>query len=245
MTEVVRVFSFHAERLEREEVWRRTSDLLEAVELRGGHATLFVHPFTAIEAEADLGPRLRELMERGHELGQHTHFYAPRTSDDEGKLPTLLSAENVRRCLDRDLRYLRDAGAEPRGFVAGGWAIHDEVLRWLRECGFLYDASVRSFALNYEHPDAVEGDGWTGPLVQDGLLRLPTTSPLTRIAKSRGRPLEADGLSYELGYIHDYDLVSFAQRMAAGAALRRWGDAGPLVTASELAGRISNLWAPT
>ena len=215
MTDVVRVFTFHARRVERDDVWRRTSDLLEALETRGGHATLFVDPSTAIEAEFDLGPRLRELLDRGHEVGQRIHV------DTEDIRPGHVGAS-----LERDLRYLRDAGVQPGGSVAAGWAMPGEALRWLREHRFTYDASPRI------------ADGWTAPRIQDGLLRLPTTTSLIQIAKHRGQPLIAGSIAYELGYIHDDDLVAFAHRMAAGTALRRWGDAGPLITAADLAGRI-------
>ena len=214
MTEVVRVFTFHARALERDDVWRRTSDLLEALEIRGGHATVFVDPFSAIEADHDLGPRLRELLECGHEVAQRTGFDA-----QDGP-------EHVRESLERDLGCLRDAGARPGGFVAGGWAMPADALPWLREHGFGYDASPRV------------SEGWTAPLVQDGVLRLPTTTSLIRIAKHRGQPLNAGSLAYELGYIHDDDLLAFAHRVAAGTALRRWGDAGPLITAADLANRI-------
>jgi peptidoglycan/xylan/chitin deacetylase (PgdA/CDA1 family) len=215
VTQVVRAFTFHAERLERDDVWRRTSDLLEALEARGGHATLFVDPSAAIEAEFDLGPRLLELLDRGHEVGQRTHVPEP-----------------IEGSLDRDLHYLRQRGVEPGGFVAGGWAISQEALRWLREHGFAYDAS------------ALSSEGWTAPLVQDGLLRLPTTTSLIRIAQHRGQPMIAGTLAYELGYIHDDDLIAFTRRMAAGTALRRWGDDGPLITAADLANRIRTDAAP-
>lgn len=239
MSELMRSVTLHAERLERDDVWRRTSAFLGTIEARGARATLFVHPFTAIEAGVDLGPRLEELIERGHELGQHTHYYAPRDPDGAaGKPVSLLTAENVIACLDRDFAYLRQAGVDPRGYVAGGWVIHDAALEWLRAHGFTYDASVRSFSLKYDNPPAAAGEGWTAPLEEHGLLRLPTTAPLTNIARQRGHPLPVGNLRYELGYIHDYDLSSSAHRTAARVALRRWSDGGVLITASALAQRV-------
>ena len=104
--------------------------------------------------------------------------------------------------------------------------------------GFTYDASVRSFSLKYDNPQAAAGEGWTAPLEEHGLLRLPTTAPLTNIARQRGHPLPVGNLRYELGYIHDYDLSSSAHRTAARVALRRWSDGGVLITASALAQRV-------
>ena len=198
-----------------------------------------MHPFSAIEAGFDLGPRVRELPSRGHEVAQHTHFYAPREpgADPHAKPVSLLTQDNVRRCLDRDLAYLRGAGAEPRGFVAGGWAVSEVTLRWLREEGFLYDAGVRSFALSYANPDAAAGDGWTAPRLEDGLLRLPTTASLRTTARGSASPAGTAGSRYDMTYVHDYDLVHPLRRLAASVVLRRWRD-GPWTTAADLARRI-------
>jgi peptidoglycan/xylan/chitin deacetylase (PgdA/CDA1 family) len=234
---VLRCFTLHAERLEHDDVWDRTSALLRSIEGRGGRATLFVHPFTAIEAGADLGPRIRGLLARGHEVGQHTHFYAPRAPGATGKPESMFTAENVRRCLDRDLAYLREAGATPRGFVAGGWAIDDEAGRWLREQGFAYDASVRSFALSYPNPEADRGGGRTAPRVEDGLLMLPTTATVTAVARTSAPPVVTRAGPYAMAYTHDYDLLRASRRALARIAVGLWRG-GPWATAGELADRF-------
>jgi peptidoglycan/xylan/chitin deacetylase (PgdA/CDA1 family) len=206
--------------------------LLRSLENAGGRATLFVHPFWAIRAGNDLGPRIRELLDRGHEVGQHTHFYeADRTS---GKPGSLLTDENVRRCLERDLKYLRARGADPRGFVAGGWAIHPEAMRWLAQHGFTYDCTVRSFVLKYDSAWTAPGDGWTAPKRDSGVLRLPTTGTLAEAVLGRARTVDAGALRYVLTYVHDYDLERPAHRIAAGALVMRWRG-GPWATAAELA----------
>ena len=228
---ISRCISLHAERLERDDVWRRTDAFLHRLERRGGRATVFVHPRSAIAAGAQLRPRIRELLDRGHEIGQHTHFYAG--DSGVGKPQTDLSPENVRRSLDRDHRYLSDAGADPRGFVAGAWAMVAEVTPWLRDHGFTYDASVRAFPLSYDSGAASPGDGWTAAEIEQGFVRLPTTAPVSRAVRGRAPRARVAQTDYELLYLHDYDLTR-ARSRAAGAALfltsrrARWTTAGAL-----------------
>ncbi|MFL5738468.1 MAG: hypothetical protein ACJ76P_14235 [Actinomycetota bacterium] len=212
-------------------MWRRTDAFLHRLECSGGRATLFVHPRSAIAAGADLGLRIRALLGRGHEIGQHTHFYAD--GERDGKPRSDLSADNVRHCLERDHRFLCDAGVEPRGFVAGAWAIVDAVGPWLREHGFAYDASVRAFPLTYESDAASRGDDRHAAETEDGIVRLPTTAPVSRILRRDvGRARVAD-VEYELLYLHDYDLLRRRSRAAAGALLLtsrhvRWSTAAEL-----------------
>jgi peptidoglycan/xylan/chitin deacetylase (PgdA/CDA1 family) len=216
---IPRCVSLHAERLERDDVWRRTDAFLRRFERRGGRATVFVHPRSAIAAGVELRPRIGALLDRGHEIGQHTHFYA----DDGGveKPPTDLSPENVRRCLDRDHRYLTDAGADPRGFVAGAWAIVDEVTPWLRDHGFTYDASVRAFPLRYDAGAASRGHGWTAAKIEHDIVRLPTTAPISSAVRGRVLGARVAETEYELLYVHDYDLMRLGPRLAERVMLAR------------------------
>jgi hypothetical protein len=229
----------HAERLERDDVWARTVALLDAVERRGGIATCFVHPYSAIQAGMNLAPRIRELIDRGHEVGQHTHFYGEAVGG--GKPTSDLSDDNVRRCLDRDLSYLREAGGDPHGFTAGAWVEHPAAGSWLRSSRFDFDCTGRSFALRRSAPgvDAI-GRRTTAALV-DGLVDLPTTASVADAARGLvGRqparlPL-GPGVRYELVYIHDYDLLAWRYRAAVRAVLisRRttWRTAGSLAASA-------------
>jgi peptidoglycan/xylan/chitin deacetylase (PgdA/CDA1 family) len=235
----LRCFTLHAERLEVDPVWARTDHLLRRLERRGGRATLFVHPFSAIEAGADLGPRIRSLIDRGHEIGQHTHYYAPRSPGSTGKPDSEMDADNVLRCLNRDLDYLRASGADPRGYVAGGWAMHDAADGWLRERAFSYDASVRSFSLGYQNPQAAAGDHWERPLTENGLVRLPTTTPATRWFRRANGALSFGAGSYDLAYIHDYDLLRLRARVAAMSVVASWRS-GPWMTAAEIARLVAS-----
>ena len=241
-----RCLTMHAERLERERVWSHTDDLLRRLEHHGGRATLFVHPFSAIEAGSDLGPKIRSLIERGHEIAQHTHYYAPRRvrpADPTAKPVGSVDGANVVRCLDRDLAYLREAGADPRGFVAGGWVITTAAIDWLHANGFAYDSSFRSFALAYRNPGAVPGDGWTRPSADEGVVRLPTTTPITRWFRRSTKPLPIGVGKYDLAYIHDYDLLRLSRRATARTLVARWRS-GPWKTAAEIAELVGSDIAP-
>ena len=234
---IVRAISLHAERLERNDVWSRTDAFLRRLERAGGRATLFVHPRSAIAAGVELGPRIRALLDRGHEIGQHTHFY----SEGRGSVKPRsdFSPKNVRRCLDRDYRYLSDAGADPRGFVAGAWAIVDDVTPWLRDHGFIYDASVRAFPLAYRAGAAARGDGWSEAETADRIVRLPTTAPVSRAARGRVPRARVRETDYELLYLHDYDLLRLSRNVAALVMLARTRHAR-WRTAAELAALTSN-----
>jgi peptidoglycan/xylan/chitin deacetylase (PgdA/CDA1 family) len=237
---VERCLVLHAERLERDDVWRRTTSLLSALEARDGRATVFVHPYTAIRAGADLGARIAELSGRGHEVAQHTHYYAADPPDAPASRPvTDLSDENVRRCLERDRRYLREAGADPVGFTAGAWVEHAEAGRWLAQAGFRYDCTGRSFDLRHA-ASGVDPRGRRRAAAMDGpVVDLPTTDSLggaaRRIVGSGPATLPVGAARYSLVYLHDYDLVRWRYRAAARATIARvrgpWRTAGHVVEA--------------
>ena len=235
-----RSLALHAERLERNDVWDATLALLESLEARAGRATLFVHPYSAIMNGADLAPRISELLKRGHEIGQHTHFYAwrPGEAPSSGKPPVDLSDENVVRCLDRDREYLLAAGAVPTGFTSGAWVIADAVVPWLARNGFRYDCSVRSFDLPYANDTTAAGGGRTTVRVQDGVVLLPTSAPLRRAVRGallhKASEVSGPGFRYDLAYTHDYDLTRRRSRAAARLLVGAW-TRGPWRTAGELA----------
>ena len=134
---------------------------------------------------------------------------------------------------------LSDAGATPRGFVAGAWAIVDEVTPWLRDHGFAYDASVRAFPLSYDAGAAWRGNGWTGTEIEEGLVRLPTTAPVSRAVRGRVPRARIAETEYELLYLHDYDLLRRSHRLAARAMIAR-GRHVRWTTAAELAALAEN-----
>ena len=219
-----RCLTVHAERLHEAAVWHAVRRLLRRLERTGGRATFLVSPLRASAASVDLGPRLRELVARGHEVGQHTHYYALVSGADRVSFEkrTDASPENVRRCLDHDYGRLLAAGLRPRGFVAGAWAIHDTARDWLVEHGFEYDLSFRSFPLGYDNPAAAPGDGCDGPFVRGGLVTLPTTATL---ALALRRALARRERVHEVVYVHDYDLIATRGRLLLAALERVAGPA--------------------
>jgi hypothetical protein len=238
--------SFHAERLEDDEVWSRVRKVLAVVGSRGGRATLFVEPLSARLKGFDLEERLEWAASGGHEIALHTHFYqllgppGATTGFRKGAPPT---DEDVTRCLDEGLAYLDRRGFRPRGFVSGAWAIAPRAFNWLAQHDFVYDCSFRTFPLKYPNPGARAGDGASSPSRIDGLLELPTTgSAAIALAASVVPWAKAPPVSgptpYRHVYLHDYDLMR-PRWWAALHGYVRIPATGGLITALELAEDVS------
>lgn len=231
--------TFHAEQLHDDEVWRRTLAAAKFLAGSGRLATFFVYPFRAAVAGHDIRGRVAELHQLGHEIAQHTHFYAGRDISGAGKRNDL-SVENVRVCIMRDREVLREAGCEPRGFVAGAWLADAVVLDVLSELDFDYDMSSTVRATSNEPPGS--GTAWLDAPTKhsEALLRIPTTSSLRFWWRRQYFVRPPRGIGHEVVYLHDYDLlrrgtttllkgaVPFvaAERTVTGLALaRRFGHA--------------------
>ncbi|CEP68819.1 Polysaccharide deacetylase [Moorella glycerini] len=94
--------------------------MLQRLHLYKLQGTFFVYPFRAQVAGAEISERVQEIAAFGHEIAQHTHFYAGTKIDKPDKVNDL-SKENIARCLQRDFETLCDMGFRPYGFTAGGW----------------------------------------------------------------------------------------------------------------------------
>jgi len=95
--------------------------------------TLFTIGATLKRAEN--GPKLRALVEKGHEVGNHTlsHRYEL----------TRLSRAEMQTELERGQDVIEQAaGVRPVGFRAPGYTVSDELLDVAARAGFLYDSSV-------------------------------------------------------------------------------------------------------
>lgn len=205
----------HAERLDFPPVWERVTAFLAKWLRLDRSVTVFVCPVRAARSGADLGPRLDWLRERGCEIGQHTHFYSKfEYSLGEIQKETLLTPENIRRCLNEDLEYLVGSGNRPHGFTSGAWVNDPSVLEWLLENGFTYDCSVRSFELPYDVASAGLGATSRLPHHENGILRIPTTETLAGFYRRflKGSSLTVGNSQYDLVYLHDTDLLATRKR---------------------------------
>ena len=201
--------TFHAERLHDDRTWARLCDALARLERHGQPATVFVAPAQARLAGADLRDRLHELQGRGHEVALHTHFYRRLEMGTRQHIvkESAFDSETIERCLAADVATLHDAGIEPRGFVAGGFARCAPAFAWLAEHGFAYDASYRAFTSRATPHDP--GPDATAPFRIADLVEVCTTAPL-RSALVRGwkrSAVDAGALRYAVVYLHDYDLL--------------------------------------
>lgn len=206
--------TFHAELLDKEPVWTAVRRVMD----RGGHGmrcTFFVHPAHAMAAGADLSPRLREIAQRGHEIAQHTHYYAYYGITPGGAAKkTSLDPEVVERCLRRDREYLQACGFTPHGFVSGGWAMNADVFPLLEILGFTYDCSDRTFNFRYQNPLAPPALADGRPFRKGSLLEFPTHGPVSWRLPPRGRDMW-------ICYMHDDDLLNLFKRGSLSLLLRR------------------------
>jgi hypothetical protein len=179
----------------------------------------------------DVGNRLGWIADRGHEIAMHTHFRR-RDQLDAKSVPdgsACITDEDIVASLEADYAYLVDRGHRPRGFCAGGWAIHPAATEWLRTQDFHFDCSFRSFALGYDSAPAVAGSSHRGLSVVNGVLQVPTTATLKAMLLSptaRACPsLSFDGGIYTLFYLHDWDLLTRRRDVAfrlLTRRMRRW-----------------------
>lgn len=210
-TKVSRVLVFHAEELHDDHVWRRVERAVRWMARTETKATFFIYPFRAQVAGKDITDRVRLLAALGHEIGQHTHFYAGTKIDRPDKANDF-SRANIVHCLHRDFETLKKMGTLPQGFTAGAWVVNEMVLDTLVELNFSYDCSARlpkpkKMATPFDHrwlrlPQFYANAGGR-------LLCLPTTCNMSEWWLKWARKVQAETPTpYQLIYLHDYDLLS-------------------------------------
>jgi peptidoglycan/xylan/chitin deacetylase (PgdA/CDA1 family) len=202
-----------------DKVWQCLQIALRELDKKNVKATFLVYPFRSIIAGKDITERVKELAERGHEIGQHTHFYVGMKTDRPDKRNDL-SDSNIRACITRDYQWLKDCGVEPKGFCAGAWLMTEAVLEALAELGFLYDCSARlpHFRMNFEMPHLWSESAQVRVFNGYPLVLLPTTNVITIFEylhpkRQRQRALMVNSIDYHLIYNHDYDLLKWKVRM--------------------------------
>ncbi|MBC7359377.1 MAG: DUF3473 domain-containing protein [Desulfacinum sp.] len=129
-----------------ERATRRLLDLLDRLRRgRGpGPARELRATFFVLGWIAERMPRLvREIRDRGHEVGSHGHGHIL-TRD----MPPQVLRDDIRR----SRKVLEDILGEPvAGYRAPGFSISPELLDILAEEGFCYDSSYNSFGANPRH----------------------------------------------------------------------------------------------
>src|SRR5262249_26182 len=205
-----RVLAFHAEKLYDGHVWKRVRKVADWMAHRGIESTFFVYPFRAQVAKTDISEHVWTLTALGHEIGQHTHFYAGTKISGHGKVNDF-SERNIKHCLGRDFKTLCQMGVSPKGFTAGAWMINESVLDALLDLGFIYDCSshfpapTRIADLPYRRWSKTP-QLYTNP--RGSLLSLPTVCSLGEWFKWGWRVKSDEVPPYQIVYVHDYDLLS-------------------------------------
>jgi peptidoglycan/xylan/chitin deacetylase (PgdA/CDA1 family) len=204
--------TMHAERLHEDHVWARVQAALHHEHMPW---TVFVESLGARIAHFDLGPRLRWLADHGHEIEMHTHhrrLIGPAGAPSGFVKQSSTAEADVRRCMDEGLEYLNDLGFQPVGFAAGSWLVLGSTFEWLREHGFAWDVSLRTYQVPRMGSDVEVDRPCPGPRTLRGVLEVPTTATLKQHVKARvvprGRGRSVAGPPYDLFYLHDYDLLS-------------------------------------
>lgn len=246
----LRALCLHAELLHDDRVWRRLQAALDELDRRGKKITFLVYPLRAVAAGKDIRGRVRELAERGHEVGQHTHFYAGQVTERPFKRSDL-SDRNVRDCIARDRRWLEECVARPAGFCAGNFMMTDAAFEVLAELGFVYDCSARLpwERNNFEAPHPWLEGAEVRRFGTRPLVLLPNTEYLTlpqflhpRRRHRKARLAGADD-SYQLIMNHDYDLLhwkvwyGFLGQLRRKQELKTVGQLAELCLAQEGNGR--------
>ena len=214
--------AFHAEKLHQLTVWQKVWESGRWMAGHGIRATFFVYPFPATVYGESITERVRALGSLGHEIAQHTHFYAGCNIDKANKVDDL-SKENIVHCLRRDFEALTAMGYPPRGFTAGSWFVSDPVLEELVDLGFVYDCSAQ-----FPKPKSLARDPraqWlrlpqTYRNERGQLLRLPTTCSLGEWFKWGRRTGRNNTHFHQIVYLHDFDLLTLRGYLMLSCFLR-------------------------
>jgi polysaccharide deacetylase len=214
--------AFHAEKLHDQRIWKKVERVAGWMAEHNMRATFFVYPFPAAVAGKDLSKRVQWLGSLGHEIAQHTHFYAGAKIAKHEKRDDLSKA-NVIHCLHRDFETLKKFGFPPKGFTAGSWFINDVVLDTLVELGFAYDCSAQ-----FPRPktsDRHPHNYWlSAPQsysnIHGRLLCLPTTCSLGEWFKWGHKARRERDQFYQIVYLHDYDLLSLKRSLLLSCFLK-------------------------
>lgn len=114
---------------------------------------------------------VREIKSRGHEIASHGYHH---------QLPVQLSAKDLKSDLEDSKKQLEDiVGSRVSGYRAPNFAISDDILKTIEDCGYLYDSSYNSFGLHGRYGRiSLNGSGRFGIAhkVSDHFFELPISN---------------------------------------------------------------------
>lgn len=233
--------TMHAEQLHLDEVWGATRATLNKSPL---HWTIFVDPLMARIEGLDLRDQLSWFADRGHEIAMHTHHHL--LQGEPGHTTGFLMGQpldegDIHRCLSENYEYLGERGHTPKGFLSGNWLVLGTTVEWLSATGFEYDSTLRTYSGPHPNSTLAANEPRRNVSHLGGLVEIPTTSSLKQQVQAdltlRRRSVDVADLSYELYYLHDYDLVDAKKRAAVRglATLQRFAQS---LTVHQLLERI-------
>ena len=144
-------------------------------------------------------------------LGHHTHWGGPTQARPAGDA-------DAAAIVEREARWLRDRGLEPRFFCGGGWFMDEQVAETLASFGYV-DCTATTFRQSYlaEGAPRLGLDGPTRLRLPSGasLLELPATHSLGMLARGFARlPARVHV------HFHDWELVDRRRTAALELLLR-------------------------
>jgi polysaccharide deacetylase family protein (PEP-CTERM system associated) len=83
---------------------------------------------------------VREIFLRGHEVASHGYYH---------RLNSQCSSEDLKKDIEDSKKLLDDIlGVPAKGYRAPSFSVNEQTLRIIEDCGYLYDSSFNSFAMN-------------------------------------------------------------------------------------------------
>jgi polysaccharide deacetylase family protein (PEP-CTERM system associated) len=114
---------------------------------------------------------VREIQSRGHEIASHGYNH---------QLPDQLSAAELKMDLTDSKKQLEDLSGSPvSGYRAPSFAINDDLLKLVEDCGYQYDSSYNSFGLHGRYGKiSLNGAGKQGIAhkISDNFFELPISN---------------------------------------------------------------------
>jgi len=162
-------------------------------------ATFFILGWIA----AKLPNLVREIYSRRHEVASHGLNHV---------LPDKLPAAELKQDLTESKKLLEDiTGGEVAGYRAPSFAVNDDVLRTIEDCGYRYDSSYNSFAWH----------GRYGKISLNGSRRKGIASKISE----NFFELPVSNLEFKSPLFHQLSATSAGQKVGKRVALP-WGGGG-------------------